>query len=79
MGGPPARAGLEEAIGVNASRTRVKRRKAWVEGELAPGSEAQFLLVSAWSNGDGMRSMSVILTPRDLLGSSLLVGRKTKG
>ena len=40
----PARAGLEEAIGVDAFRTRVKRRKACVEGELAASSDALFLL-----------------------------------
>jgi len=39
------RAGLEEAVGAWWWRTKVKRRKASVAGELARGSEALFLLV----------------------------------
>jgi hypothetical protein len=42
---PPARVGLKEAIGASRVRTKVKRRKAAVEGELARSSDAQFLLV----------------------------------
>lgn len=36
---------LVEAIGARPFRTRVKRRKAGVEGELAPSDEAPFPLV----------------------------------
>ena len=43
---PPARVRLEEAIGVNRYRTKVKRRKAYVEGELPASGDALYLLVS---------------------------------
>jgi len=39
------RAGLEEAVGARWWRTRVKRRKASVVGELARSGDALFLLV----------------------------------
>ena len=42
---PPARVGLKEAIGASRVRTKVKRRKACVEGELARSSDARCLSV----------------------------------
>ncbi len=61
----PARAGLEEAVGVNEFRTKVKRRKALVEGELALSSEAQFLLVLRGVLATGS-AQSLLFLPREI-------------
>ena len=41
---PPARACLVEAIGTKVLRTKVKHRKAGIEGKLAPSNKAQYSL-----------------------------------
>jgi len=44
--GVSVRTGLKEAIGVSWWRTRVKRRKASLEGEPSHSGDAQFLSIS---------------------------------
>jgi len=77
--GQPVRACPVEVIGVQPSRTQVKRRKAISkEGELAPGSNALFPWVPGESNGDGMVAKSVDLTLGALSGPTKVVGRTTQ-
>lgn len=77
--GRPARACLVEVIGVQPSRTKVKRRKAISEGgELASSSNALFPLALRESIGDEMDAKSVDLTRGALPGSAKAVGRTTK-
>ena len=77
--GRPARACLVEVIGVQPSRTKVKRRKAVAErGELADSSNALFPLDLRDSSGDEMDAKSVDLTRGALPGSERSVGRTTR-
>ena len=77
--GRPARACLVEVIGVQPSRTKVKRRKAFSEGgELASSSNALFPLALRESSGDEMAAKSVDLTRGALPGSAQAVGRTTR-
>ena len=77
--GRPARACLVEVIGVQPSRTTVKRRKASSElGELAGSSNALFPLAIREGIGDGMAAKSVDLTRGALPGSERSVGRTTR-
>ena len=73
------RACLVEVIGVQPSRTKVKRRKAFSErGELARSSNALFPLALGESIGDEMGAKSVDLTRGALPGSAKAVGRTTQ-
>ena len=77
--GRPARACLVEVIGVQPSRTEVKRRKAISgRGELALSSNALFPLALRESIDDGMDAKSVDLTRGALPGSARAVGRTTR-
>ena len=77
--GRPVRACLVEVIGVQPSRTKVKRRKAFSErGELARSSNALFPLALRESIGDEMDAKSVDLTRGVLPGSAKAVGRTTQ-
>jgi retron-type reverse transcriptase len=68
-----------EVIGVQPSRTKAKRRKAFSErGELALSSNALFALALRESIGDEMDAKSVDLTRGALLGSAQAVGRTTR-
>lgn len=78
--GRPARACLVEVIGVQPSRTKVKRRKAFSEGgELALSSNALFPLALRESIGDEVAAKSADLTRGALPGSAQAVGRTTQG
>jgi len=77
--GRPVRACLVEVIGVQPSRTKVKRRKAFSEGgELAVSSNALFPLALRESIGDEMDAKSVDLTRGALPGSTRVVGCTTR-
>jgi len=77
--GRPARACLVEVIGVQPSRTNVKRRKALSErGKLAGSSEALFPLALGEGSDDGMDAKSVDLTRGAVPGSAQAVGRTTR-
>jgi hypothetical protein len=65
------RAGLKEAVDVSRSRTRVKRRKAFLGGRAGRRQRCPVPVGAGGRIGDGITTKSQRFTPGDLLGSEV--------